>query len=274
MIISVVDDTMIPEVKSLIASCAVHAPDQPFHLFLVNPDAYSRRVGELYRLHPNISINQGIWPSDKASWHGLMCCAKAAPILYCLEEYKEPILYLDADTIVRGPLDEIWDTLKICDLMIKYRPELNHIGPAGTPLASKFNGGVIAIAPSTAGIEFANKYYQRITEWIKADKPTKIWIPEGKVFAYIDQELLYLIHLETGTSFFSLPHKFNDAKFLPSSIIWHGKGTARNNAKYRRERLRYTNKLAYQLFPFTNMFTRLVNKRTRIISTISKGEWR
>jgi len=38
MILTAVDDNFLPEAVSLIKSCAHHAPEQRFYLFVVNSD--------------------------------------------------------------------------------------------------------------------------------------------------------------------------------------------------------------------------------------------
>lgn len=248
MIVTAVDDNYLSEAILLIKSCARYAPKQGFYLFLVNSS--EQRVAELRACHPNIIIEHVQWPYDAKRWRGLMCCARSIPILNVLETYKEPTLYLDSDMLVMGPLDELFALQETYDLLIRYHPQAEQLGPAGTLDSAKFNSGVIAIHPTEVTLEFIRAYNRRMREWIDASKPIYEWREEHKVYTYIDQEFLFLAYkqLKDKLSFRPLPDKFNDAKFKPDSVIWHGKGTARKKPHYVRAKLAYGNRLSYYAY--------------------------
>jgi len=260
MILTACDERLLPEASSLIKSCARHAPDQGFYLFLVN--GTSTTDDSIKRWHPRISIERVTWPLDTGRWRAIMCCARSFPLVSVLERFQEPVLYLDSDTLVRGPLNELWEAIETCDLMVKHRPSLKHTGAAGSPYASRFNNGVIVIKPSEAGRRFARAYDDRLRSYIESGKPLALHNPELGLEFIVDQELLFLTYLDhrDGLSFMDLPEKFNDATFQEGSIIWHGKGTARRHPLYGLERTRY--KYAYLFHPLTPLSKSLLRFRS------------
>jgi len=248
MILTAVDDNFLSEAITLIKSCARHVPEQRFYLFLVNSS--EQRVAESRACHPNLIIELVRWPYDARRWRGLMCCARSIPFLNVLETYKEPTLYMDSDMLIMAPLDELFGELKTFDLLVRYHPESDVLGAGGTKNAAKFNSGVIAIRPSDVGIQFAREYDRRIREWINSGKEICKTDESYKVNTCIDQEFLYVIYkeFEGRIRFKPLPDKFNDAKFKPDSVIWHGKGTARKKPEYVRAKLAYSNRFRYYAF--------------------------
>ncbi|MBV7338397.1 hypothetical protein KFU94_61255 [Chloroflexi bacterium TSY] len=154
---------------------------------------------------------------------------------------------------------------------MKHRPNLKHIGAAGTPYASSFNNGVIAIRPSESGLRFAQRYDERLQEFIDSGRPLEIYLEEHKIQCIVDQELLYVTYLELKEQikFLLLATKFNDAQFDPNSIIWHGKGTARSHPLYALEKMRYEH--AYLFHPLSLVSKALIMahqfKRGRMVSS-------
>ncbi len=248
MLLTACDEKYLQEAKILIKSCAKHEPSQHFHLFLVNtPPKYDTVI---HSWHPHINIEHVTWPYDVKNWRGIMCSARSIPIQKVLETSREPTIYLDSDTIIRKPLTELFHLLEKADLLVKYRPELEHFGVAGTKHASKFNSGVIAVRPSEIGLRFAQTYNKLLREFINSGSPIVAYRAEHHVNVYADQELLFVayLQLQDQIKFQALPNKFNDAQFKKDSVIWHGKGTAREHPHYIKEKLYYTNKLLFHLF--------------------------
>jgi hypothetical protein len=149
--------------------------------------------------------------------------------------------------LLRDSLVEVFDLLKAADLTVKYRPDLNHVGAAGTDYASKFNSGIIGIGASDAGLEFARHYARLISDFRASGSPIAIYRPEYRINMVIDQELLYVAYQDLASmlKFVPLPDRFNDARFDKDSLVWHGKGTARKHPLYVVERARYQNDMLY-----------------------------
>lgn len=239
MLLTAVDDRFLDEASYLIRSCARHMPEQRFYLFLVN--STETRVAPLKAIHPNLMVEHVSWEFDAERWRGLMCSARSIPISHVLETYQEPTIYLDSDTMLRTSLDGLFQELEAHDVLIKYRPQLEQIGPVGTPHAAKFNSGVIAIRPSEAGLAFMREYHTNMRAWIEAGKPILEWREEYGVHVYIDQEFLFLAYdkLKDQMKFKALPEIYNDAGFHSNSVIWHGKGSARTHPEYTLAKLSY-----------------------------------
>ena len=239
MILATCDRNYLHRVRLLISSCARHIPDQRFYLYLINSDKPTDR--EIQSWHPNLILEKVRWRIDPDNWRALMCSARALPLETVLKKYNEKVIYLDSDTLVRKSIHELLSILDKNDLTVKYRPQLNQMGAAGTHYAAKFNNGVIGIRPSPIGIKFAQRYNELIQEHIASGKPLEHHLKKENITSIFDQELLFLTYLEfqDDISFYPLPEKFNDARFSPNSIIWHGKGTAYNHPLYTTERYRY-----------------------------------
>ena len=268
MLLTACDDKYLSEAEILIKSCARYEPDQRFYLFLVSSNPKLDSLVKTW--HPNIIINRIAWPYDIEPRRGMMNCVRSIAIQKVIEKYREPTLYLDSDIILRGPLTELFDFLEMYDVMVKFRPELRQLGVAGTPYASTFNSGVIAIRPSPAGIRFAQEYNGNLQEFIDSNRRIVIYRPEHQVNVYADQELLYVTYLKLQDEllFKPLPSKFNDAKFSSTSVIWHGKGTARTNPRYVKEKLRYKNKLLFYPFSVYTSLWSLSRSVRRILGRI------
>lgn len=240
---SAYDKYFFDETQYLIKSCAKFEPDQKFYLFLINADKSVDK--EIQKWHPNIIIDHAEFKYDPEKWRGLMCSARTIPLEKALTTYREPLIYLDSDIILRGPLTELFDQLKDYDLIVRSRPNLKTKGAAGTEHAGKFNSGVIAISPSEQAITFIKEYNRRVRSHIKSGRPID-FIDNG-IYTAIDQEYLYLVYLDMKSNllFCPLDDKFNDAYLNDKSVVWHGKGVARTALKYKREKSRYESKLKF-----------------------------
>lgn len=264
MILATADTNYLPKVKTLILSCARHASDNLFFLFLINVD--ESKDSEIKSWHSNIVIEHVFWDNQPTRWRGMLCSARSIPLYNSLKVYKENILYLDADIIVRRPLDDLFAILLDYDLTIKYRPELKHLGAVGTMFANTFNSGVIGIRYSDFSLEFAKRYNENLWNYINSGGELQLILPQEKIVNYADQEMLYITYLEfkNRINFFPLPGGFNESKFLPQSTIWHGKGTAYNHPIIAVERKRHQSSFHYHalgLYNFILNSARSLKKR-------------
>ena len=245
MILTACDGNYLREASTLIKSCARHEPARQLYLYLVNDECTPERVFQHW--HPNIIVERVIWNTEPSRWRGLMSSMRSIVLEHALTNYQEPVLYLDADMLVRGSLVQLWSILDECDLLVKHRPEIAHLGVAGTTFASRFNAGAIGVRPTKAGLKFVRLYNSLLREHIQSDLPIVEYRPQYQVDVYADQELLYVAYhkLQNELVFQALPDKYNDAKFAVDSRIWHGKGTARKHPLYKVENMRYVHPLLY-----------------------------
>lgn len=249
MLITAVDDKFLPEASYLIRSCWRHEPTQRFYLFLVNSS--EERLEDLQNFHPNLIVEHVRFDTDVPSFKGIMCCARTGPIYHVLEKYKEPTIYLDSDIILMKPLKGLFEELKTYDLLVSYHPQAKVKGAGGTEHTGKFNSGVIALSPTEAGLQFVRQYHRRVQDWIESGRPVDIPPEENNgIYACIDQEFLYTVYEEfkDKLKFKALPDKFNDTRFRPASVVWHGKGVARKCLPYVMAKLSMDNHFMYYLF--------------------------
>lgn len=160
MLLTACDQKYLPEAKILIKSCARHEPDQRFYLYLVGINRDEETT--ISSWHPKIIVDKGTWPYHSDPRPGMINCIRSIALEKVLKKYHEPSVYLDSDTILRGPLTKLFEILESYDLSVKYRPELKQRGVVNSPHASTFSSGIIAIRPSDEGIQFASEYNIRV----------------------------------------------------------------------------------------------------------------
>lgn len=248
MLLTAVDDRFLDEASFLIRSCARHAPQQRFYLLLVNSN--EQRVKQLRTCHAGLIVEHAQWEYDPQRWRGLMCSARSIPLVHVLETYGEPTLYLDSDTILRRPLDYLWKLLEEYDLLVDYRPQVKVRGAGGTLHGGTFNSGVIATRPNENTLAFFREYDRTIRAWIATGKPLCHFDEAAGVSTCIDQEFLYTVYeqFRDRLRFQPLPKKFNDPRLRADSVIWHGKGTARERPRYVLCKLSFGPSLRYYAF--------------------------
>ena len=247
MILTACNQEFLGETESLIKSCARNEPNQKFYLFTVC--CSKEDFGRVSRWHPNIQFRNVPFPYSTPARPGIYHCLRSFAILDASLNDREPILYLDSDTIVRKPLTSLFQNLIHTDLMVLHRPSLEQKGVTGSPHAAKFNSGVIAIGKSPRSHEFVKSYHDSLTAYVESGSPLREFDPISQVHAYADQEYLYLtyLHFLKRLRFSSLAGIYNDSRFSPNSEIWHGKGSARLSIFYRLESLRYRNAKLFHL---------------------------
>jgi hypothetical protein len=227
MILTACDEGYLSEAEILIKSCANYEPTQQFYLFLVGTDASLEWLVRTW--HPRIILERVAWPYGTEPRPGMLYCIRSIALRNALETYQEPAVYLDSDTLLRGDLSGLFEDLASCDVMVKYRPHLEHTGAAGTPYGSTFNSGVIAIRPSSVGIRFAQEYDRLLDEFIASGRPLTVYREDIRIRFVIDQELLYVAYANMRDELLFKP--------LPDEF------------QYIREKLRYTNRLLF--YPFS-----------------------
>lgn len=128
------------------------------------------------------------------------------------------VLWLDTDTILRKPVDGIWEGVEPGTFKIIYRPKCAD--------ETKFNTGVIAFGVSPEIIKFVMRWYE-----IARNPKRLLDEQEGFYKAYQEHK--------QSVKMLELPETYNDSKFRGDSVIWHGKGHHRKNKKYLKEVKKY-----------------------------------
>lgn len=147
-------------------------------------------------------------------------CIRANIFQKIIKEY-DIIFWMDADTIIRDNVEELFNYLNDNDITIfKSKDNIKKIGGYKT--------GIIGIKKNNRTISFINK-------WVNTMKDNEFkW--------FLDQISITLTILNSNDiKIKELPKKYIDWDFNILSPIWVGKGSRKNNQKYLNEELKYNN---------------------------------
>ena len=221
---TLLDSAYLPIAEALIKSLARWHPDTRLHIGIVGLSDEQRYLLETW--HPRLSLWDTYCPPAQIP------TKKASLILNAIDLYHQPVLYLDADTIVRGSLQTIARWLHQYDLTILHRPDLQTTGPMGTLHAAKFNAGVVGIKNTP----WTHYYLSRVEAHLNT-----CLTHFHEDITLLDQEAFYLAYqrYKHRVRLAPLPAAFNDCHFSPHSTIWHGKGSAKRHLLFRAESLYY-----------------------------------
>jgi len=139
----------------------------------------------------------------------------------CMEEYRQPIAWIDADVIVRKDLSKLLD-IEPNQLKILFRPNGNK---------NKFNAGVFNIG-------YSEYTYRFICDWHKGFNNNMRW-----GMGQLEMWRAYLKN-KNNIELIKIPESFNDLggrsnSFDDASVIWHCKGNHFNEDKYQKEFQKY-----------------------------------
>ncbi|XNS81289.1 hypothetical protein AB6D09_006645 [Vibrio cyclitrophicus] len=213
----------------MIKSFFFHMPNEKLCVTIVNGNGiYDELISSLNEniiirhVDSDIKINQGGYFSFMA-----------LPLEYLLNNYDEPLIYLDGDMIIKSDLGELNDLTHDYDILVRYRPLLDFTGPLGTKYGARTNSGVLVLANNSITKRFVSDFRNEIIEYIESGIPCKSTNESGSLTG-IDQELLWLLisRYQKEIKFFPLNDKFNDSYFYNSSYIWHAKGVHRTYPQY------------------------------------------
>jgi hypothetical protein len=130
----------------------------------------------------------------------------------------EKVAWLDADCLVRKPLDGLWEDMRENTIKVLYRPE--------KAPKRRFQAGVFAIG---------NGFYtaQMVSEWNRMVQKCPQW--------YRDQECLYAAYMKfkRHIKLIKLSEAYNDSEFKDKSVIWHSKEHHFEDAKFQKEFKKY-----------------------------------
>lgn len=123
------------------------------------------------------------------------------------------IIYMDIDTIIRGPLDDMYERVSRCDLAMYMDEPYTSQHPGSTRLEeceALYHGGLICVNNN-------DKTRELFHEWsgiVKDDM--KNWD--------VDEKLFYSVHRRDDISVDVLPVTFKDEDLNEMSVIWSGAG--------------------------------------------------
>jgi hypothetical protein len=173
----------IPKVRALAASIRRHHPDWRIHLALADrvPDGVDLAREPFDEIHPlptlGIPRHEG-W----AFCHGIVeLCTAIKPFLLddlLARDGCGGVVYLDPDTVVFSPLDEVCQALAQANIALTPHlstPEASLEGVMDNEIASLkhgiYNLGFIAVAPTDTGRRFAAWWADRCYHFCRDDIP-------------------------------------------------------------------------------------------------------
>lgn len=163
------------------------------------------------RNSPGELCNFAVLPENTS--REVMVCHRTC-MFNCAAAGEDRLAWMDADCIVRGPLDGFWSGIEPDTLKILYRPEKK--------VNRRFQAAVFAFG--------VGKYVKKlIAKWNDVVQKSPEW--------YKDQEELYKCWQKYRDKVKLIPmkQKFNDSTFNDKSVIWHSKGHHFNDPKFQKE---------------------------------------
>jgi hypothetical protein len=242
MIVTISDESnyLLSVTKYMILSLAKYMPNEKLFVIIVNGEGKYDDV--IKQWHPNLYIEHYKINGDNKK--GLYFTFMVLPLYNLLTKYNEPLIYIDGDTIIRNSLDSLFDELLNVDIMVRYRPNLDFIGPIGSKYGARINSGIVALSNNKIVKEFVKEFRNKIINFIDSGKEPIAWNKEKTSLTGVDQELLWLLieEYKDKIKFFPLNDKYNDSYFISSSSIWHAKGVTRTYPEYLIECYKYGRK--------------------------------
>jgi alpha-N-acetylglucosamine transferase len=205
--------------RAMVSSLAKNAPGERVWLLLLGcSEGYGQ---ELCKRNPNVSI---VWADGKpGATHRIYQVHK-----FVLENVGlyEKVLWLDNDTIIRKPLDGIWDDVAPNSLKIwrKKNDKKSH----------RFQAGVSVVGSGEHTKAWLKDVMKR--ESVYFDRPGSQLDGHGSPHWMVSQTYLYKCFTENGNiKHLQLSKKYNDSKFKGGSVIWHCKSSHFDEEKFQKE---------------------------------------
>lgn len=242
MIVTVSDESnyLLNVTKYMVLSLSKYMPKEKLSLIIVN--GTGKYDNEIQNWHPNLLIKHYEIEDDNNK--GLYFAFMALPLYDLLMEYEESLIYIDGDVIIRQSLSALFDDLTDYDVMVRYRPYLDFIGPMGTIYGARTNTGILALSNNQRVKEFIKDFKDRIITFIQEGNNPIVWNKEKTSLTGVDQELMWILidEYKDSINFSPLDDRFNDSFFKDDSIIWHAKGITRTYPEYLIECYKYGRK--------------------------------
>ncbi len=212
------DSPYFEQLLAFLKSFEMNSPEHIINVFLVNyPTEKKNRLIECFNgfRFENRSMNM---LSDKRF---SLIIFRAQLIKECFEKYKEPVVWIDTDVIVRKNLSEFLE-IKSNQLKILYRELPPNPGPADAPI----NAGIFNIG-------YSEPTYKFICDWLGGCINNPIW-GQGQMEFWKSYKK-YSNEIEL----IKMDEKFNDlggrGPFSDDSVMWHCKQNHFKNEKFQKE---------------------------------------
>lgn len=244
-LISLADRKYFDYLKAMVNSAKMNFPEAKMHVYLVG---LNDKHGEyLKKINKNLiyTIENVSFSSDAQK--RCYCTNRRGVILDELRDKTDDILiWLDADSIIRGPCSEIISMANSCDIGIRFKNKLDlksTKNAKSSPVG--FMAGLIMVGNSEAAKKFTSEYNAMMCHdlWIKIKWTDKQIKNSGKIRREVNkiwmanQDLLYSTYLKMKDQirFGDLPNTMLDCSFHAKSYIWSVKASTRDNKIFARE---------------------------------------
>jgi hypothetical protein len=213
-IISLADPDYFEYLVCFVKSANVNFPSASFYAVLVNP--IEGQADELKNSHDNIEVVVETKKFKSIQEKKCYCASRRAKLFYDLRSQTEDMLiWIDADSIIRGSCDDLIKHLDSCELTMR---------PKKTP--DKFASGVIGIGNSEVCVNFIAEYNEKVSK-------DKSWMSDQNNLN--DTYVLF----KDVINFKPLPDKYCDVWLSDDGIIWEAKSKKKRGKRYVKEMKKY-----------------------------------
>lgn len=213
LLFSVADAAYFKYMQGLVKSAAINFPEARMFVELVNMDKESALL--LESQHPKIQVRVINKIFDCEHSKKCFCASRRASLFVELfDSTPTPMMWLDADSLVRRPCKGLVDLMFSCDLSMRQKRK------------GHFASGTICLGTSDICKQFAIRY----EECVNADHS---WMS--------DQNNLNKVHriFRKRINFVPLPHTYCDVWFSEEGAIWAAKARKKTSKKYIHELNRF-----------------------------------
>jgi len=225
-------DFLFRVTQPAIRSFARHMPTHSFCLVLIN--GTGRHEEEIRSWHPRLILRNLPLEIRPEHLRGYQFCYMTLPLNDLLREFDEPLVYVDADTLLRGDLSPVFDMLSAYDLVVRCLPFQQLPGPTTQVDGARVNNGCLGLANNERTRRYTAELRDRVIAYLNGGGDPALVVEKTGTVTGLDQELLWVIYREMRDAIrlFPLDDRFNDSQMQAHSVLWHAKGTARRNPRY------------------------------------------
>jgi len=212
-LISLADSAYYKYLKVLVKSAIINFPQAKLHIVLVNMGEEHRVAIKSLGENIRVDIETVSFPGE----HEKRCyCASRRAFLFkkLREETDDVLLWIDADSIIRKPCDDLISHLNSCELTMRSKSK------------GRFASGVIGVDSTDVCNMFIEEYYAEVSrhnDWMN------------------DQRSLHQVYLrfKDKIKFNYLPRTYCEVSLTEEAVIWTAKSHRKDGKKYRAEMAKY-----------------------------------
>lgn len=200
------DEYYFNMMKVFLASLHAYEPGVGVHVDLAN--GTEDQEFALIWIHPRTTVTH-IKTTDAMDF----IFSRISQMQALLLSSYDIITSIDSDCIIRGDISRLWD-IGPNEMLIWHKTKGKHTD------AVRFQGGVYSLyrTPETA------LFYTDLANYVFANKNERL-VGQLAIKIMLEKYAGMIKHVQ-------LEEKYNDCNFRKNSIIWHAKGSHRNDKRY------------------------------------------